>query len=77
MALTTSAGDKPFGLEQIRPDIDHDLALLSAVRIRNRRALHGRERGADQMLRAKSNSCCSLSPLPESASCRMGTLEAL
>ena len=40
-------GRKSLGLQQVGPDVDHHLALLAAVGIRNRRALHGGERGSN------------------------------
>ncbi len=39
-ALTTSLGDKPFGLQRTRIDVDHDLADLAAKGQRDGRTLH-------------------------------------
>ncbi len=59
-------------LHRLRDQVDLDLRLLAAVRIGNLRALTLAS-WVRRKFTAMSNSCCSDSLLPESASCSTGT----
>ena len=45
-----STGDKPFGLQRHGVQIHGNQALLAAVGEGQRRALHGRQLGADKII---------------------------
>ncbi len=64
-------------LQRIRIEIDLHLARLAAERIRNRRARHGDQARAQAGSSRRSASVCSVNPFPDSASCRIGTVDAL
>ena len=67
---------QPLGLQQRGLKVDHHLALLAAVGLGNGRALHGGSECEWSWLRSRT-AAAPISPSPESASCRIGTLEAL
>ena len=50
-AVTTSNGDRPFACSCGRIQIDHDLPLLAAIRIRNHSARNGDQLGAEEVQR--------------------------
>jgi hypothetical protein len=60
-----------------RIQIDLDLPLLAAIGRRHGRALHGGERRADRILAEIEDLLLGDQALDDSASCRIGTVEAL
>ncbi len=65
------------GLQRRRVEIDLHLALLAAEGIRDRRAGHGDQRRAQLVDAEIERAFCSVRPSPDSASCRIGTVDAL
>ena len=77
MALTTSARREALGLQRARVEVDHDLPLLAAVRERDGRALDGRRAAVRMKLTPSRRAAARPARCPDSASWRIGTLEAL
>ena len=62
-------------LQQPRVEVDHHLALLAAVRVRDRRARDGHELGPQEVERRRRSA--RPPTVPDSASWRIGTVDAL
>ena len=69
-------GRKLLGVQLVRIQIHHDLALLAAVRDRKRMRPARLPSGVRMKLLPRSKISCSRSVLLSRPSCRMGTLEA-
>jgi hypothetical protein len=69
-------GRQAARLQGVRLDVDLDLALLAAVRQRDRRARHRHQRRAHGV-QAEVEQLLLRQALPDSASCRIGTVAAL
>ncbi len=63
-------------LQRAGVEVEHHLRRPATEGVRDRRALRRHQAGA-QEVHARSVNACSVSPLPDSASWMMGTVEAL